>query len=77
MFELILDRDAAKAVASFIYLTIAAAFFAETFLEGERGRAAWNAWRVAGLLSSAIWPIVVLVLMLIYLVRDGRKRGLG
>lgn len=42
------------------YLAVAAGFAILTFREGDRKGGRWDAFRVAGLMLSLVWPAVLL-----------------
>lgn len=46
-----------------LYALVASVFLAETYLEGERAQAGWDAWRWIGLAACIIWPVHLLAVI--------------
>lgn len=46
-----------------IYALVACLFLAETYLEGEKTRAGWDAWRWLGLAAGLVWPVHLLAVI--------------
>ncbi|MNL65154.1 hypothetical protein D3C87_1894470 [compost metagenome] len=51
-------------IALAFYFVIAAICLCETFLENSRSRQRFDLWFFVGLLTSALWPLVLIVLMI-------------
>lgn len=49
--------------ALFAYGLIALLFFTETYLEGQKAIARWDAWRFLGLALSLVWPVYALIVV--------------
>lgn len=43
-----------------VYGFVALIFLIETYVEGEKADAPWDAWRIGGLFLSLVWPVFAL-----------------
>lgn len=61
-------------LASSIYFLVACLFIAETYFEGEKSDAGWDAWCVLGLAAGLVWPLYILIVFSFLAFSDRSKR---